>query len=281
MAALAGIGAMPDTIEDRAVVIRMRRRAPGESVAPFRHRRDRPALTGLAAQLAGWLGKHLAELEKAEPAMPLEDRAADTWEPLVAVADLAGGLWPGLARDAAVVLTADQDPRRRVSDRIRLLADFRAAFAALGYPEAVTTKDLLKAAELRPRGPMVRHRPQRAHRQAARRPARRLRDPVRHHPVPDRPGQGLPPARLHRRLGAVLPAPGRGTRTIRTILIFPGHPWYGFKPWYGLIRTSKPDPWYGSIRTTDKSVPPLNSQNELGTDGTGTPPNGVTDGGAA
>ena len=41
MAALAGIGAMPDTIEDRAVVIRMRRRAPGESVAPFRHRRDR------------------------------------------------------------------------------------------------------------------------------------------------------------------------------------------------------------------------------------------------
>ena len=28
MAALAGIGAMPDTIEDRAVVIKMRRRAP-------------------------------------------------------------------------------------------------------------------------------------------------------------------------------------------------------------------------------------------------------------
>lgn len=36
MAALAGIGAMPDTIEDRAVVIRMRRRAPNETVAPYR-----------------------------------------------------------------------------------------------------------------------------------------------------------------------------------------------------------------------------------------------------
>src|ERR1043165_3260906 len=81
MAALAGIGAMPDTIEDRAVVIRMRRRAPGESVAPFRHRRDRPALTSGAARLARWLGRHLAELERAEPTMPLEDRAADTWEP--------------------------------------------------------------------------------------------------------------------------------------------------------------------------------------------------------
>src|SRR5580698_3045215 len=109
MAALAGIGAMPDTIEDRAIVIRMRRRAPGEHVAPFRHKRDRPALPTLAAALAGWAAAHLAELEKAEPPMPLEDRAADTWEPLIAVADLAGGTWPGLARHAAVVLTRDLD----------------------------------------------------------------------------------------------------------------------------------------------------------------------------
>jgi hypothetical protein len=144
MAALAGIGAMPDTIEDRAVVIKMRRRGPGESVAPFRYRRDRPALTTVAAQLDRWLSRHLADLEKAEPAMPLEDRAADTWEPLVAVADLAGGPWPGLARDAAVALAADQDSEARTSDGIRLLADLRAAFAALGNPEAATTKDLLR-----------------------------------------------------------------------------------------------------------------------------------------
>src|SRR5215207_8395791 len=48
MAALAGIGTMPDTIEDRAVIVRMRRRAPGEIVAPYRHKRDRPALRKLA-----------------------------------------------------------------------------------------------------------------------------------------------------------------------------------------------------------------------------------------
>jgi len=90
MAALAGIGAMPDTIEDRAVVVRMRRRAPGEHVAPFRYRRDRLALADLAAQLAGWLAPHLKRLERAEPAMPLEDRAADTWEPLI-----ASPTWPG------------------------------------------------------------------------------------------------------------------------------------------------------------------------------------------
>ena len=129
MAALAGIGAMPDTIEDRAAVIRMRRRAPGEKVAPYRLRRDRPALTEIAASLAHWLGTHLADLEKAEPVMPLEDRAADTWEPLIAVADLAGGQWPELARRAAVELTSERDATASVSDRIRLLADIRAAFA--------------------------------------------------------------------------------------------------------------------------------------------------------
>lgn len=100
MAALAGIGAMPDTIEDRAVIARMRRRAPGDTVAPYRHRRDRPALRELAGQLADWLRSDLATLEAAEPAMPVEDRAADTWEPLVVVAEHAGGDWPGRARTA-------------------------------------------------------------------------------------------------------------------------------------------------------------------------------------
>jgi hypothetical protein len=150
MAALAGIGAMPDTIEDRAVEIRMRRRAPGEKVAPFRYRRDRPALTDLATQLAGWLGGHLAELERAEPPMPLEDRAADTWEPLVAVADLAGGPWPELARHAAVVLTHDRDQAASVSDRIRLLADCRTVF---GDAEALPSTTLVSRLRADPEAP--------------------------------------------------------------------------------------------------------------------------------
>ncbi len=81
MAALAGIGAMPDTIEDRAAVIRMRRRAPGETVAPYRERRDGPNLRRIAGELHTWIRSHAAELEAAEPDMPVEDRAADTWEP--------------------------------------------------------------------------------------------------------------------------------------------------------------------------------------------------------
>ena len=156
MAALAGIGAMPDTIEDRAVVIRMRRRAPGETVAPFRHRRDRPTLTRMAATLAGWLTPHLAALEKAEPGMPLEDRAADTWEPLIAVADLAGAEWVGLARHAAIALTADHDQAADVSDRIRLLTDCRAAF---GGADALPTTTLITRLRADPEAPWCDHGP--------------------------------------------------------------------------------------------------------------------------
>src|SRR5260370_1045694 len=108
MAALAGIGQMPDTIEDRAVIVKMRRRAPGEHVQPYRHRRDGPDLRRLALALRGWLRADLATLTDAEPPMPVEDRAADTWEPLVAVADFAAGTWPERARTAAESLCAER-----------------------------------------------------------------------------------------------------------------------------------------------------------------------------
>jgi hypothetical protein len=129
MAALAGIGDLPDTIEDRAVIVTMRRRAPGEQVSSFRRRRDLPALVTLRDRLHGWLRDHLAELETATPAMPVEDRAADTWEPLVAVADLAGGDWPDLARDACRTMTAQASADDDGSLGERLLADLREVFA--------------------------------------------------------------------------------------------------------------------------------------------------------
>jgi Protein of unknown function (DUF3631) len=143
MAALAGIGQMPDTIEDRAVIIRMRRRAPGERVAPYRVRRDGPPLKELANQLTAWLTGHLGELERAEPPMPVDDRAADTWEPLVAVADLAAGHWPARARTAVTVLTAEHEGTGHLSTGVRLLVDIRAAFTALDDPPAVATTELL------------------------------------------------------------------------------------------------------------------------------------------
>ncbi len=127
MAAIAGIGDLPDTIEDRAVVITMRWRGPGEQVEQFR-RRTIPALHVLRGQLHGWAQNHVGELGGAEPKLPVEDRAADVWEPLVAVADLAGGPWPGWARDACRMLTTAAADDADGSFGERLLADLQVVF---------------------------------------------------------------------------------------------------------------------------------------------------------
>jgi len=126
LAALAGIGDLPDTIADRAITVKMRRRAPGEEVDRYRDRRDGAPLRQLGKRLGEWVRAHLGELRDAEPDMPVEDRAADTWEPLIAVADLAGADWPARARKAAVVLTAEDDTDTTLG--ARLLADLRDVF---------------------------------------------------------------------------------------------------------------------------------------------------------
>ena len=267
MAALAGIGAMPDTIEDRAVVIRMRRRAPGEKVAPFRHRRDRPALTALAAQLADWLGGHLPELERAEPVMPLEDRAADNWEPLVAVADLAGGPWPGLARHAAVTLTADQDSTATVSDRIRLLTDIRAAFRDA---EALPTATLIARLRSDPEAPWSDHGP------AGITPMRlsaMLRDyDIRSANI--RFGEPIGQVKGYYRADFA-------DAWARYCAAERGEPSRSSQPSPPSSTPGRPDRRDGSSRPARKAVPALTCDGTTGTTGTTTPRLDVIDGGAA
>jgi hypothetical protein len=126
MVALASIGDLPDTIQDRAVVIRMRRRAAGEQVQPFRDRRDAPALNRLRERLHKWVRADKRRLRAVAPSMTLEDRAADTWESLFVVADLAGGEWPGRVRVAAERLIEADAEADDVG--VRLLENIYAMF---------------------------------------------------------------------------------------------------------------------------------------------------------
>jgi hypothetical protein len=151
MAMLASIGDLPDTIMDRAVVVRMRRRSAGEQVAPYRTRRDAPPLAELRGRLGTWARGHLKELETATPDMPLEDREADTYEPLIAVAHLAGGDWPARARKAAETLTAaERDADTDTSLSVRLLADLRQVFAGDERLDTKTVIDRLTKVEEAP-----------------------------------------------------------------------------------------------------------------------------------
>jgi len=127
MAAIAGIGHITDTIEDRAVNITLRRRLPGETISKYRLRTDVPALHDLRGRLGEWVGSVMAKLETPVVGIPdeLEDRAEDAWEPLVAVADAAGGHWPARGRLAAVVLTREAADTDDDSLDTRILADIR------------------------------------------------------------------------------------------------------------------------------------------------------------
>jgi hypothetical protein len=143
--ALAGIGDLPDTILDRSVIIAMKRRAPNEHVEPFRERIVRPAAERLRDALAAWAELNGPILRDAWPPMPetIVDRAADVWEPLVAVADAAGGHWPERARTAAVALNkarAERDP----SLGVQLLTDCRRVFTDADA-DRLATEELVDA----------------------------------------------------------------------------------------------------------------------------------------
>jgi Protein of unknown function (DUF3631) len=142
MAALAGIGdRVPDTITDRAVNVRMRRRASHERSDPLRSG-DLPALRELATKVGGWLGGRLTELSEARPSLPVTDRAADVWEPLIAVADLAGSSWGERARHACRTLHEAHSAAEADSGPGALLHAIRDAF---GTSDRVSTADLLSA----------------------------------------------------------------------------------------------------------------------------------------
>jgi Protein of unknown function (DUF3631) len=135
MAVLAGIGSMPDTITDRAVNISMRRRAHGERVSQFRRRRDTGALKELRWHLTEWVWSGAADDLPSERSMPVEDRAADTWEPLIAIADAAGGHWPRTARAACKALVDAADAADETDSlNTKLLADIKQIFRDAGVP---------------------------------------------------------------------------------------------------------------------------------------------------
>ncbi|MEU3465954.1 DUF3631 domain-containing protein [Streptomyces sp. NPDC006733] len=125
--AMAGLGSLPDTILTRSVIIRMRKRAPNETCEPYRRRLHEKQGHALRDRLAEWARTVQDAVADAWPEMPdgVVDRPADVWEPLLAVADAAGGDWPERARAACVELVSAAQENEEASLGIRLLTDLR------------------------------------------------------------------------------------------------------------------------------------------------------------
>jgi putative DNA primase/helicase len=141
--ALAGIGHLADTVMDRAVTLELRRKLPHEPVARLRHAAP-DLFDNLVAKLARFAVDYREAIRQARPLLPdaLNDRAQDNWEPLLAIADTAGGPWPEWGRAAALALSGDDAATSSMGSE--LLADIRELFEQMGC-HRIKTADLIAA----------------------------------------------------------------------------------------------------------------------------------------
>jgi putative DNA primase/helicase len=141
--AIASIGKLANTLRDRSIILPMQRKKAGERVAKLRAREDGGEFLILRRKAKRWVADNIKPLTAAQPEIPdsLNDRAADNWEPLLAIADLAGGDWPEAARKAAKALSG-ADAIESDSIRIELLAAIKGVFAKLNV-DRISSKDLI------------------------------------------------------------------------------------------------------------------------------------------
>ena len=139
--AFAGIGDLPDTVLDRSLVIKLRRRGIGSDELARWRDRDRTAIAAIKPKLVRWMEDNgdriLAHRDQVAFPPGLDDRARDAWEALFAIADIAGGDWPERARRACQAVRANTEDE--TGAREQLLADLWQVFRDAGDPPAMPT----------------------------------------------------------------------------------------------------------------------------------------------
>jgi putative DNA primase/helicase len=141
--AIAGIGRLADTLMDRSIELKLRRKRPHEQVDKLRDA-EAGMFEALQAKLARWAHDNADAVRRARPALPdtLHDRAADNWEALLQIAEVAGGPWPDLGRMAAITLSGA--PEDSQSAGAELLADIQALFETQSA-QRISTANLVLA----------------------------------------------------------------------------------------------------------------------------------------
>jgi hypothetical protein len=66
---IAGIGRIPETIEDRSITIHLRRRLASETIVRLKNA-HRGQLAGLGRKAARWVADHASLLREADPHLP-------------------------------------------------------------------------------------------------------------------------------------------------------------------------------------------------------------------
>ncbi|NLZ18439.1 MAG: DUF3631 domain-containing protein [Desulfobulbaceae bacterium] len=141
--AIAGIGRLADTLMDRSIILELRRKLPTERVERLRY--AEPSLfPNLRSMLARFAEDCQEAVRIARPDLPesLNDRQQDNWEPLLAIAQVAGGDWPSKALKAALKLSGTESMAQTIGTE--LLTDIRTIFENRNI-DRIKTADLIDA----------------------------------------------------------------------------------------------------------------------------------------
>ena len=124
---IALIGDLPDTIADRSIRIPMRRKRSDETVNRLRINGKNP-FEDTVRRCTRWATDSIRRLAETDAEAPhgLNDRAADNWQPLLAIAKVAGGDWLDQAYKAAGTLSGETLDEE--SAGAMLLADIKSIF---------------------------------------------------------------------------------------------------------------------------------------------------------
>ena len=140
--ALSGIGHLPDTLMDRAVILELRRKLSHENVDRLRYA-EPDLFLSLTKKLARFANDYHEQVRLARPILPaaLNDRQQDNWESLLAIAACAGSKWLERASQIALKLS---DTNKSESIINELLADIQEIFESKGVNK-ISTTDLISA----------------------------------------------------------------------------------------------------------------------------------------
>jgi hypothetical protein len=146
------IGGVPDTVLDRAVLIRMRRAKRNEGVEELRERTVLPVAAQLAADISQWIGTSKGAIleEYCRGSIPfLGQREANLWSPLFAIAAITVPTRLAELRTIALQMVTEKAELDTEAQAIQLLTDLRTILAT-EPAEQTPTQWLLSALKLLP-----------------------------------------------------------------------------------------------------------------------------------
>ena len=141
--AIACIGKLEGTLEDRSIIIPMSRKRKTEVVERFKDKLILKKAKMLQQKMLRWVQDNFESLSSSSPSLPdsINDRAQDNWEPLLAIADVVGGEWPSKIRK--IITTHFNGDEKESSFGVQLLEDINLMFKKL-KKEKIPTVALLE-----------------------------------------------------------------------------------------------------------------------------------------